>query len=204
MSTPETETAEIRKLLRAGIGLIAVGSVIAIVGALFAHFTGLPELDDLGREMYPSIPRGWVYETTGQLISVVGTLMIVAGIPIAFVYKRTLTWATASLGALSFVSAMMILFAVIPNQWLTLTQSVWEWTPQKILVTVPPALILGNEVQISMAALKDIISAGYVTILLGVVAITMSRYQQMKDKAATAPPPAPVSEYGRPLTKVSR
>lgn len=200
----DDEAAEIRKLQRIGYGLLALGSVVAIVGALFAHFTGLSEFDDLGREIYPSIPRGWLYELIGQLVSLGGTLMVVAGITIAFVYKRPLTWARASLGALSFVSLMMILFGVIPNQWLTLTQSVWEWTPQKILVTIPPALVLGNELQISMSALKDIISATYVMIALGAVAVTMYRYQEMQKAGEKAPPPAPVSEYGRPLSKVTR
>ncbi len=200
----DDQAAEIRKLQRIGYGLFALGSVLAILGALFAHFTGLSEFDDVGREIYPSIPRGWLYEVIGQLVSLGGTLMVIAAIPIAYVYKRPMTWARASLGSLSFVSLMMILFGVIPNQWLTLTQSVWEWTPQKILVTIPPALVLGNEIEISMSALKDIVSATYVMITLGAVAVTMYKYQEMVKAGEKAAPPPPVSEYGRPLTKVTR
>ena len=38
-----------------GITALVVGLVLAIAGALWAHFTGLSDLDNVGREMYPEV-----------------------------------------------------------------------------------------------------------------------------------------------------
>ena len=196
------DTAELRRYRQIGIGAIAIGAVAGVAGALFAHFTGLPTTDALGQDLYPAIPRGWIFELTGQLVSVGGGLVLMAGITLAFLYKRPMTWARASIGAALFTTLMLVLFGIVPNQWLTLTQSVWEWTPQKIFVTIPPWLVLNNEVEISYAALKDVVSGTYVVVALGAVAVTMYQWQERQKRAETAPPPKPVSTYGRPLTKV--
>lgn len=186
------------KYVRAGLAAVVLGAGAALVGALFAHFTGLPLEDSIGQAIYPDIPRGWVWELIGQTISLTGTLLLLGGLALAFLYRRELTWARASLGALLFVSLMMILFAVIPNQWLTLTQSVWEWTPQKIAFTVPPALVLNNEVSISYAAIKDIVSGTYSAVVIAAVAVAMYQWQE-RAKKATEPKPQPVSDFGRPM-----
>lgn len=170
------------------------------VGVVIAHFTGVSATDELGREIYPSVPRGWQLVLIGQLIALGGVLVAMAGASLAFLYKRDLTWARAALGATMFTGLMIILFGVIPNQWLTLTQATWEWTPQKIALTIPRWLVLNNEVTISAAAVKDIVVAGYVGVVIGAVASVMRRWQVREDKVA-APPPQLVSGYGRPLTK---
>ena len=196
------DSKELRRYQQTGIAAMVIGFVTGIAGAVFAHFTGLPTVDDLGLELYPAIPRGWYLELLGQLISLGGALLFMAGMALAFLYKRQMTWARASIGAALFAALMMILFGIVPNQWLTLTQSVWEWTPQKIALEIPPWLILNNEVSISYAAVKDIVSGTYVAVLLGVVAVGMYQWQERQKRAETAPPPEPVSTYGRPLTKV--
>ncbi len=188
----------------AGIAAMVAGSLVGIGGALIAHFTGLSEFDDLGRELYPAIPRGWLFVVIGQVISLGGVLLLLAGVAVAYLYGRPMTWARAAVGASLFVSMMMILFGIVPNEWLTLTQSVWEWTPQKIAVTIPAWLVLNNDVSISYAAIKDIVSGTYVVVALGAIAVTMYQWQERQKAAATAPPPQPVSRYGRPVTKVER
>lgn len=193
---------ELRRYSNIGIAAIGVGAVISIVGFMAAHFTGLDTEDALGREIYPAIPRGWVYETLGQIVSLTGVLIVLGGITLAFLYQREMTWARASIGASVFVSLMMILFGIIPNEWLTLTQSTLEWTPQKIAFTIPPALVLNNQVDISYAAIKDIVSGTYSVVVLGAVAVGMYQYQEWAKRRTEGPPPTPVSEYGRPLTKV--
>ena len=65
------------------------------------------------------------------------------------------------------------MFAIIPNQMLTLFQATLEWTPQKILVTIPPALVLGNEVAISYATLQQMIVGGYPVVMLILIATVM-------------------------------
>jgi hypothetical protein len=127
-----------------------------------------------------------------------GVLLLLAGLALGLLYKRELTWARASVGAALFVSLMMILFGIIPNQWLTLTQSVWEWTPQKIAITLPRWLVLNNDVSISYAAVKDIVSGTYSVVMLGAVAVAMYQWQERSKKAA-APKPQAISSFGRPV-----
>ena len=191
-----------------GVAAMVVGSALAIAGALWAHFTGLSEVDDLGREIYPSIPRGWFWVLIGQLVSLGGVLLLMAGTTLAFLYDRKLTWARSAIGALLFTALMIILFGVIPNEWLTYTQAEWEWTSQKIWIRIPTDLIGGNELNISAAAFKDIIVGTYVLIATGAVAAAMISWQKRdeiianrnKKRAAKKS----VSTYGRPLQKVER
>ncbi len=196
-----------------GITALAVGAVLALLGALWAHFAGLPRLDDFGRELYPHIPRGydeWPSKLLGQLVSLGGVLLAMAGIALAFLYDKKLTWARASIGAGLFTGLMIILFGVIPNEWLTYTQAEWNWTDQKLWIQIPTSLLGGNEVNISAAAFKDIIAAGYSTTITGVIAAAMIAWQKRdeiranRDKKKAAAASSKTSVYGRPLQKVER
>jgi len=192
-----------------GIIALAVGAVLAILGALWAHFTGLPELDDVGRELYPSLPRGWFAVMMGQLASLGGVLLAIAGIAVAFLLDRPMTWARAAVGAFLFTGLMMILFGIIPNQWLTYTQAEWEWTAQKLWIKIPSWLIGGNEVNISAAAIKDIISGTYVLVATAGVAAAMIGWQKRDEirsniDARRKARRADKSAYGRPLQKADR
>ncbi len=187
---------------------MVIGLALAIAGALWAHFTGLSELDEVGRELYPAIPRGWPWVLAGQLVSLTGVFMLMGGMALAFLYEKKMTWARSAIGALLFTSLMMILFGVIPNEWLTYTQAVWEWTDQKLWVQIPPELLGGNEVNISASAIKDIVAGTYVLVALGGVAAAMIAWQRRDEiQAARDKKRAEkkaVSNYGRPLQKVER
>lgn len=191
-----------------GLTAVLVGTALAIVGALWAHFTGLPTADDVGRDLYPNIPRGWVWVLLGQLVSLGGVLLAMAGVALAYLYEKKMTWARSAVGGGLFTGLMMILFGVIPNEWLTYTQAVWEWTDQKIWVEIPTSLIGGNEVNLSAAVFKDVVSGTYSVVALGAVAVAMIRWQKRdeiraaKEKAKGAE--ENVSVYGRPLQKVER
>ncbi|MGI9585338.1 MAG: hypothetical protein ACR2N7_07075 [Acidimicrobiia bacterium] len=182
----------------AGAGLVVIGIVVVIVGSVLVHMTEAPSLNSLGEEMFANVPRGWVAVLLAQSIAIGGAIMVIAGLTLVFVYNQELTWVRAMIGALLFTSLMTIIFAVIPNQMLTLFQSTLEWTPQKIVVTVPPFLVLNNEMAISYAALKDMIVAGYATTALIVIPVIMWQWQGRAEKA-DAPKPEPVSNYGRPM-----
>jgi hypothetical protein len=195
------EANELRRYRLIGVGLVGAGLVAVIVGALVAHFTSLPDRNAFDVEIYPAIPRGWLWTLVGQIVSVSGGLMFIAGAALGFLYKRELTWARAAVGAALFTATMIILFGIVPNQWLTLTQAVWEWTPQKIILTIPKPLALNNEVRVSAAVLKDAIAGGYAVVVTGAIAVTMYQWQERAKRVETAPPPAPVSSYGRPITK---
>jgi hypothetical protein len=103
---------------------------------------------------------------------------------------------------------MIILFGVIPNEWLTYTQAVWEWTDQKIWIKIPTGLLGGNEVNVSAAVFKDVVVGTYVLVLTGAVAAAMIGWQNRDEiRAAREKAKASkedVSAYGRPLQKVER
>jgi len=182
----------------AGLGLTLVGAATAIAGGFLVHTAEAPEVNEFGQEIFIGFPRGWVYALIAQVISLTGVLMVLGGLTLIFVYNKRLTWARAMIGALLFTSLMFIIFAVIPNQMLDVFQSTLEWTPQKIVLTIPPALLLGNDISISYAALKDMIVAGYVTTALIVVPVAMA-YWQGRQMKKDDPKPEPISKYGRPL-----
>lgn len=193
-----------RKRRNLGIAAVAVGLVILTVGVLWAHFTGLPEVDNVGREIYPAIPRHWSLVLIGQIVALAGGQLAIIGVVVAYLYDRPLTWARASVGAALFTLQAMILFGIIPNEWLTLTQSELEWTPQRIAFTIPPWLVLNNDIQISYSAIKDIVSGTYSLIALVGTAGAMIWWQERQKKLASGPPPTVLSEYGRPVVKPVR
>lgn len=191
-----------------GVTAVVVGMAMAIIGALWAHFTGLSTVDEVGRQLYTHIPRGWVWVLLGQLVSLGGLLLAMAGITLAYLYEKKMTWARAAVGGGLFTGLMMILFGVIPNEWLTYTQAVWEWTDQKVWVEIPPSLIGGNEVNLSASALKDIVAGTYSVVVLGGVAAGMIAWQKRDEIRAkrekSKSSQQNVSVYGRPLHKVER
>lgn len=191
--------------VRLGVLAVVVGSVTILAGSFFAHFTGLPEVNDVGVEIYPAVPRGWYLVIVGQIVAIIGAHLVIAGIVIGYLWDRPMTWARASVGATLFALEAMILFGLIPNEWLTLTQSTFEWTPQRIAFDIPRVLVLNNEVGISYAAIKDIVSGTYSALALGAVAGAMIFWQERQKKLASGPPPEKISEYGRPMVRaVSR
>jgi hypothetical protein len=178
--------------------VILIGLITALVFSWFVHLTELPEMDDLGRALYSWVPRGWFWTTAAQFIALNGVILALAGAALAFVYGRPLTWARAAFGAALFTGLMVIIFGVVPNQMLTLFQGPLEWTSQKTLLTVPPALVLGNDLKISLEALKGMIVGGYAFTNLVLVAVVMVVWQNYHKKKAE-PQPQRVSEYGRPI-----
>ena len=187
-----------RMQLWAGLGLILLGTIVSIVGGFLVHTAEAPEFNEFGQAMFDGFPRGWIPALIAQMIALGGVLMAMGGVLLAFVYGKPLTWASAMIGAALFTGLMFIIFAIIPNQMLTLFQGTLDWSANRILITIPPALVLGNEVAISYSAAKDMIVAGYVTTALIVVPVAMYQWQgrQMKKDE---PKPEPVSSYGRPM-----
>ena len=191
-----------------GVTAVVVGMAMAIIGALWAHFTALSTVDEVGRQLYTHIPRGWAWVLLGQLVSLGGLLLAMAGITLAYLYEKKMTWARAAVGGGLFTGLMMILFGIIPNEWLTYTQAVWEWTDQKVWVEIPPSLIGGNEVNLSASAVKDIVAGTYSVVVLGGVAAGMIAWQKRDEIRAkrekSKSSQQNVSVYGRPLHKVER
>jgi hypothetical protein len=200
------------KRRRLGIAGVALGVAMLFTGVLVAHFTGLAEFDSLGRKQYPGIPRClwfepvvsatecWVLPTTGQLIGFIGSQVLLAGILFGWILNRPLTWSRATVAALIATVEALLLFGVVPNQWLNLTQGTFEWTAQKIAFTLPRWLVLNNDVSISFGAIKDIVSGTYSAVLLGAVAVGAYQVQE-RAKRKDAPKPQVLSPYGRPIVR---
>ncbi len=182
---------------------MVVGSAILMVGVFIAHFTGLSETDNLGREIYPAIPRGWQFVLVGQLTALAGSQILMVAIVLGWLWDQEMTWARANIGALLFTTEMIIVFGIVPNEWLGLTQGTFEWTSQRVAFEIPSWLMLNNEVAVSYGAIKDAVSGGYSATMLGVLLVGVYQYQEWKKKAKT-PKPQPVSTYGRPVVKGGR
>ena len=95
---------------------------------------------------------------------------------------------------------MIILLGIVPNQFLNLAQGTLDWSERKILFTLPKWLVLNNNVAISYGMVKEVISAGYSTTVLAVVAIGAYRWQERGRRAARPIPPT-TSIYGRTVVK---
>lgn len=175
-----------------------LGLVTALAFSWLVHATEAAVTNELGQEIYRYIPRGWFWTTAAQFIAVNGVVIMIAGATVAFVWGRPLTWARAAFGAFLFTALMVIVFGVIPNQMLTLFQGPLAWTKQKIFFTVPPALVLNNDLSISYETLKDMLVAGFYTTNFVVVAVVMVLWQNHQRKKGE-PKPQKISEYGRPL-----
>ncbi|NND02764.1 MAG: hypothetical protein HKN91_08255, partial [Acidimicrobiia bacterium] len=168
-----SQTAAHKRYLRVGVLLMVTGTVLSLAAAFAVHLIGLPKVNSFGVELYPAVPRGWLPNLIAQILSLTGVLIAMAGATLAFLYKREMTWARATIGAFLFTALMMILFGVIPNEFLTLTQSTLDWSGLKEWITIPKPLVFGNDVSISAAAIKDLIGQGYVVTLTAGILIFM-------------------------------
>lgn len=186
---------------RLGITAIVAGAVLFTAGVIAAHFTGLPEQNNLGVAIHPDIPRGWQWVIGSEIVALIGSQILMAGIAVAFLWMRPMTWARATVGAWLVTLEMLILFGIVPNEWLNLTQGTFEWTSQKIAFEIPSWLVLNNEVAVSFGAIKDAVSGGYSAGMLGLVAVVVYQWQERSKRARTEAKPQPVSTYGRPVVK---
>jgi hypothetical protein len=96
----------------------------------------------------------------------------------------------------------VIIFGMVPSEWLNYAQTDLDWSSQRVALAIPPVLVLGNEVELSYAAIKDSISMGYHIVMLVAAAIFVLQLQKMKKgRPASAEKAAPTSPYGRPLIR---
>lgn len=174
--------------------LMAFGLVALVVGVFVAHGGSLPS--DAG--YLESFPRGWPVFTAGHIIAFGGSQLLLAGIGLRYVAGHKLTWARAGFAAFIAFFELILLWGVVPSEWLNLTQGPLGWTSQDALFTLPVV-----DLPVYGAFVKDAIAGGY---HLGSLAIVIY-FAVMVQKWGKMTPPAPserdtTSPYGRPL-KVS-
>jgi hypothetical protein len=183
-----------------GAGLLIAGLVGLVVGIIVIHWANFPEGEVVS--VLSWIPRGAMWKGLGYLVVLGASTIAMAGAAILWLLNQKLTWARASFAAFLAWMALVFYFGIVPSEWLNFAQTELEWSPQTVAFAIPSWLVLGNTVEISFGAIKDIISMGYHIVMLGAAAVFALEIQKIKQgRPASAVKPEPVSPYGRPLVK---
>jgi len=192
-----------------GWGLLGLGFLTLVIAVMLIHFSSLPRTHIVdGAEMplvidqFNWVPRGAIWKGLGYLIAFAASQMLVVGALFVWVLNLKMTWARAVFAAVVTWLELVIIFGMVPSEWLNFAQTDLDWSSQRVAVSIPPWLVLGNEVELSYAMIKDSISMGYHLVMLGAAAVFGLQLQRMRQGApAAAEKPQPRSPYGRPLMK---
>ena len=193
---------------RLGWALLLGGGLLLAVAVWWIHYSSIPRTTVIDGVTVPIVvdyfnwvPRGWYWKALGFVAAFGASQMMLLGAALAFVVGRKMTWArSAFLAWLTWIELVLI-FGIVPSEWLNLSQTDLDWSPQKIFLSIPPWLVLGNTVDISFAALKDIISMGYHLVMIGVGVIFAFKIQDFGKPRKAAEKPTTMSPYGRPLVR---
>ena len=193
---------------RLGAAALLIGTLLLAVGVVFAHYALFPETEFIDGVEVPLqvdylgwIPRGWQWVTLGQLIGIAGSQLMIVGSLFLWFVGRKLTWARATFGAFIAWIELVLIFGVVASEWLNLTQGPLEFTSQRIAFTIPPWLVLGNQVDISYAFIKDAISGTYNLVMVGAAIVFAYKIQDWGKKKPETAGEDKQSVYGRPLVK---
>jgi hypothetical protein len=193
------ELSESRRRMLGG-GLLTAGIVGLALGVFVIHWSSYP--DDAVVEFMNWFPRGGLWLGIGYLIVFGATTLALVGGAIFWVLNQPMTWARATVAAMLAWIGLVFYLGMVPSEFLTYAQTELDWSSQRVAVTIPPWLILNNSVDISWAAVRDSIQAGYSMGMLGVAIVLALQIQKMKEgRPASARPAELVSPYGRPLVK---
>lgn len=150
--------------------------------------------------------------TVGHLVALVGSQLMLAGVAIALILGRKMTWALAAFAGFLTFTELILLLGTLPSEWLNLAQGPLGWTEQNVafprenhwpwLVDTWNAIMLNNNVSISWGFLKDFISINLNMAFLTAIIVFAYKVQDWgKPLPEEEAPEAPVSPYGRPLVK---
>jgi hypothetical protein len=183
-----------------GGGLLILGLVGIALGVIWIHWSSLaPEVEVAFLNWFP---RGTIWKGIGYLIILGASTMALVGATFVWVLNQKMTWARATVAALIAWLALVFYFGMVPSEWLNYAQTDLDWSSQRVAVSIPPFLVLGNTVELSWAMLKDSISMGYHIVMLGVSAVFALQVQKIKEgRPPSAAPVEKKSPYGRPLVR---
>jgi hypothetical protein len=183
---------------RYGWGLMALGTIALAMAVLIVHYAQVEE----SAGFFTFMPQGWVPKGIGYLVAFGASQMLIVGAVLAFVLGRPMTWARATFTAFLTWMEFVLIFGIVPSEWLNLAQTDLDWSVQRIAFTIPPWLVLGNQVDISWGAIKDAISGGYnVGVLVAAVVFAYQIQDIGRKRPAPAEKPEKISPYGRPLVR---
>ncbi len=195
-----------------GAALLIAGLLGLVVGVVVIHWASFPETEVVNGLEVPVVvdylnwfPRGSLWLGLGYLIVFGATSLALVGGTFLWVLNQKMTWARATIAAMLTWIALVFYLGMVPSEFLTFAQTDLDWSSQRIAITIPPILVLGNEIDISWAAVRDSIQAGYSMGMLGLAIVLGLQIQKIKDgRPAKAQPSELLSPYGRPLLRGDR
>lgn len=191
-----------------GVGLLVAGLLGLVIGVIWIHWSSIPQTQIVDGVETPVVvdylnwfPRGVIWKGIGYLIVLGATTLALIGAVFLWVLNQPMTWARATVAAFIAWIALVFFFGMVPSEWLNYAQTDLDWSSQRVAVSIPPLLMLGNEVDISWAVVKDLISANYHVVMLVVVAILAIQVQKMREGRPAEARVEKVSPYGRRLVR---
>jgi hypothetical protein len=191
-----------------GVGLLVAGLLGLVIGVIWIHWSSIPQTELVEGVETPVVvdylnwfPRGVFWKGIGYLIVLGATTLALVGAVFLWVLNQPMTWARATVAAFIAWIALVFFFGMVPSEWLNYAQTDLDWSSQRVAVSIPPFLMLGNEVDISWAVVKDLISANYHVVMLVVVAVFAIQVQKMREGRPAEAKVEKVSPYGRPLVR---
>lgn len=192
-----------------GGSLLILGFLGLVLGVIWIHWSSFSETQLIDGVETPVVldtmnwfPRGTIWKGIGYLIVLGATTMILVGASALWVLNQKMTWARATVAALIAWVALVFFFGMVPSEWLNYAQTDLDWSSQRVALSIPPFLVLGNTVELSWAMIKDSISMGYHVVMLVVAAVLTLQLQKIKEgRPASAAPAEKKSPYGRPLVR---
>lgn len=189
--------------------MLGVGTLLLAVAVWWIHFSSFPQTEivdgvevDVVLSSFDWVPRGWYWKALGYAAAFAASQLMLAGAGLIWVLNQRMTWSRAMFAAFLAWIELLLLFGIVPSEWLNLAQTDLDWSSQRVALTIPPFLILGNDVTISWAVVKDLISTGWHLVMIPAVAIFALQVQRMYDgRPASAEKPETKSPYGRTLVK---
>jgi hypothetical protein len=110
------------------------------------------------------------------------------------------TWAQSMLGALAVFALFLLIYGVVPHEWLTWADSKLGLREDKIFLSTRPIKISGRTIRDTVAATLYIVFLGMNTVMW----MMWQKRGTAKPKAtpaAATPEPAGTSAFSRPVTK---
>lgn len=125
--------------------------------------------------------------------------MAMSGVVIAYSYirpsDRRTTWGEAMVGSVFVFMVFIMLFGILPDQWIDYADNDLKWTNEKFLFTEASIMPFRMDYQ----KLRDIIVVVEHLVALTAIPIVAIMWQKRGDRVG----PTTTSDFGRPLVKES-
>lgn len=202
--------AELSDSRRKTIGalLLIAGLIGLVIGVIWIHWSSIPRTELVEGVETPVVvdylnwfPRGTLWKGIGYLIVLGATTFTLLGAVFLLVLNQPMTWARAAVAAVITWIALVFYFGMVPSEWLNYAQTDLNWSSQRVALSIPPVVMLGNQVDLSFAAIKDSIQMGYSLGLLGAAAVLGIQIQRMREGKPAQAKAEKISPYGRPLVR---